>query len=617
MVQPHGALLVVEYATRVVTHASENTLEVIGLDPRSLLGQPLTSFLGSPTIDAMKAVLDDEEYASNPIPVTIGERRCDVIVHRAGESVIIEFEPFAETSPEMTLRTRRAMRRFARASSVAELWALAADEFRKITGFDRVMVENFDQDGHGEIVAESVTPDLQPRLGLRIPASTIVPHAVTLAALKRSRLIVNTARPAVALLGDPERATPGVDLSRAELRAVTAHHLAFMREHDMTSSFTLSLVRDKSLIGIIIGGHRSERRLPYNIRDGFEILANQVSLQLAAMRDIEQLAKRDELRELRAALDAQLARSGDVVEALLTQHVTLLDLIPADGVAVKVGDRVESKGTVPEPAVLADLSNRLLKSGAPLAMASSTLPGQYPELAAQLPGFAGLLTRPLSHDGDYLAWFRRERARFAGWTDEFAGTAEPWEGMERQARELVRDLQTTLLRQAESRLAELALEDPLTGLPNRRLLMDRLTQELSRPQSGSPLAVLFIDLDDFKQINDSIGHSAGDAVLRHAALALRSAARGVDTVARLGGDEFVVLGHDLNEADAFALAERLLTAIAAPPTAGPGAASSTWRVSASAGLVLARFGDDPSHVLSAADSALYRAKVAGKGRVSL
>jgi diguanylate cyclase (GGDEF)-like protein len=607
-IQSHGALLVAEAASRVLTHVSENSLELLGIPPVTMLGQPISTVIDAATQARFDEVLDGGTDASNPTITTVGERQFDVIIRRVAESVIIEFEPFIETPPEMILSTRRAMRRLAEASSVTELQNLAAHEFRRITGFDRVMFEHFHPDGDGEIVAEALVPDLEPRLGRRIPASRIVPHSMTLATRKRSRMIVNVTTPAVALIADSDQVDdPAVDLSTAELRSVTAHHLAFMREHDMVSSFTLSLVRDNQLVGLFMGGHRTERRLPFDIRDAFELLANQISLQTTAMREIEQLAQRNELREVRAALDAQLGLSGELTDALLHRHVTLLDLIPADGVAVRLGERLDTLGTVPDLAVLRDLAARLSSAGAPASLVTSSLPREHPDLGRELPGVAGLLVQPLSHEGDYLAWFRRERARFDGWVDEFDGTAEPWYGMQRQARELVRDLQATLLRQAESQLAELALQDPLTGLPNRRLLMDRLQQEIARTRRGTQLAVLFIDLDDFKAINDTRGHSAGDDALRQTADALRRAARTDDTVARLGGDEFVVLCTARNEKDAAALGQRLIDSIAATPA----------QLSASIGVVCAGPGDDPSQVLSAADAALYRAKLAGKGRVSV
>ncbi|MDP9027244.1 MAG: diguanylate cyclase [Actinomycetota bacterium] len=609
VLQAYGALLVVDTATRLITHASENTASLLGLDPLLLLGHSAREIFDLETAETLTAILIDNDYASNPTIAVIGERSFDVIVHRVGQSVMIEFEPHELTPRKMILGTRQAMRRFADAGSMAELWDLAAAEFRQITGFDRVTVEHFHPDGHGEIVAESVEAELEPSLGLLIKA---FPESMQIAAGTRSRMIVNSESSPVALLGDPDSGNPlGVDLTRTGLRAASQEHLAFMREHQMVSSFSLSLVRNKALIGLIAGGHHSERRLPYDIRDGFEVLASQVSLQLGAMHDIEQLAQRNGLRDVRAALDAQLARSGDLVRALLHEYVTILDLIPADGAAIRYGNKLDWLGTTGSSDALRHLMDRLAAVGAPADLVTSDLPRRYPELAAELPDIAGIMVRPLNREGDYLAWFRGNRPRAAFPAETIVGQSESWGTMPWHARELVRDLQATLLRQAESRLAELAIQDPLTGLPNRRLLMDRLEQELPRIAPNKSLAVLFIDLDNFKLINDVHGHSVGDDAIRHAAIAIRAAAREGDTVARLGGDEFVVLCSNVNSDDVSVVASRIIAAVSAPATDHP-----NWTLSASIGVTLAGNGSDPSQVLSAADSAMYRAKQAGRGRLS-
>lgn len=156
--------------------------------------------------------------------------------------------------------------------------------------------------------------------------------------------------------------------------------------------------------------------------------------------------------------------------------------------------------------------------------------------------------------------------------------------------------------------------DVLTGLPNRRLLTDRLTQALERSKrSGGLLAVCFMDLDGFKNVNDTLGHDAGDEVLKTVALRLTQTLRGADTVARLGGDEFVLLLGDLSQAqEATALLERVLREVSQPMALAAGPA----QVGISIGVTL--YPSDaagPEDLLKHADMALYLAKAKGKGRV--
>lgn len=166
---------------------------------------------------------------------------------------------------------------------------------------------------------------------------------------------------------------------------------------------------------------------------------------------------------------------------------------------------------------------------------------------------------------------------------------------------------------AEDQLVVLALHDSLTGLPNRRLLLDRLERSLSRSRrNGRDIAVLFVDVDHLKRVNDELGHEAGDELLRAVAKNLLSVVRDSDTVARLGGDEFVVVCEQVGTSEELdGLARRMLEAIHIPVVFPNG----TVTVSASIGIVTPGAPTDrPQDLLRAADAAMYRAKRGGRGR---
>ncbi len=176
-------------------------------------------------------------------------------------------------------------------------------------------------------------------------------------------------------------------------------------------------------------------------------------------------------------------------------------------------------------------------------------------------------------------------------------------------------LDITDLKQAQAALARQATHDPLTGLPNRRLLIDALIDalaDLGRGHRTGTVALMFIDLDRFKLVNDVLGHDAGDALLRTAAARLRNAVRGHDMVARFGGDEFVVLmQHVADRGELHDVAQRILDAIASPIQIG----GETAEVGASVGIATAAGpDDDPDALVRNADAAMYRAKEHGRGR---
>ncbi len=174
-------------------------------------------------------------------------------------------------------------------------------------------------------------------------------------------------------------------------------------------------------------------------------------------------------------------------------------------------------------------------------------------------------------------------------------------------------LADALERQAiEDAIRERAVHDPLTGLPNRVLFVDRLEHALARlGRAGSLCAILFLDLDHFKLVNDSLGHHVGDDLLTAAAPRLKQALRSSDTVARFGGDEFGILLEDIaSERDAIETAERIATIFARPFVLS----GSEHFVTTSIGIAVARGGEQADELIRDADAAMYRAKDRGRAR---
>jgi len=176
---------------------------------------------------------------------------------------------------------------------------------------------------------------------------------------------------------------------------------------------------------------------------------------------------------------------------------------------------------------------------------------------------------------------------------------------------IARDI--TQRHQLEEQLVRQALHDPLTGLANRALFTDRLEHALARGRGpGVTVAILVIDLDGFKDINDSLGHDAGDDLLTIAGMRLQGHARPGDTVARLGGDEFAVLLENVAGAEAVRSAQALLEGLATPIVLRDRDLTPT----ASIGIAIAA-GEDAETVLRNADTAMYAAKRQGKSRFAL
>ena len=169
----------------------------------------------------------------------------------------------------------------------------------------------------------------------------------------------------------------------------------------------------------------------------------------------------------------------------------------------------------------------------------------------------------------------------------------------------------TRRRQLKERLRQRALYDALTGLPNRSLFLESLDASMSA-NAYEQCAMFFVDLDNFKNVNDTLGHDAGDELLVVLAKRIKEALRPFDMVARYGGDEFIALAQDVSSHDAMEIAERLRAAVGQPVDIGP----ARVHVGCSVGVAMSD-GRHPASLIQQADAALYRAKERGRNRCEI
>jgi diguanylate cyclase (GGDEF)-like protein len=335
-----------------------------------------------------------------------------------------------------------------------------------------------------------------------------------------------------------------------------------------------------------------------------ELLAR--ARQQAAVASLGQLAL--EGGDLTALMQKASELVADVLDVEFTQVVELRAEPAALLLRAGVGWREDAVGHATLPVGLASQAGYALDPGAPVVLRDAHTGTRFPvaDLWAQHGVKSGVAVTIHGQEAPF---------GFLG-----ADTASPrtFSTQDIDFLQSVANVLATAIERhrAGDRLAQQALHDPLTGLPNRALVMDRLSQALARAhRRESSLAVFFLDLDRFKVVNDGLGHSAGDELLVAVASRLRSVVRPADTVARLGGDEFVVVSEDVPDgAHAATLARRIADVLNVPVTV----AGREVPVTASIGMVLAdRDHDTPESLVRDADVAMYRAKERGRARCEL
>jgi light-regulated signal transduction histidine kinase (bacteriophytochrome) len=427
-IQPRGVLAVVHEPAFEVRQVSANVAELLGRPVDEVVGRHLSALIGSEQAARVERVASASASGSlrqhNPLECVLdvdGERRAfDAILHReAGGVLLVELEiAYGErpvSFPNTYQAVRGAVEELNRASTLTELYSIAARAVRDLTGFDRVMVYRYDEDYNGEVVAESKRAELNSFLGLHYPSTDIPAQARSLYEKNWIRLISDvdyTPAPLVPSI-DPVSGTP-LDLTYATLRSVSPIHIEYLQNMGVHASMSISLLRQGRLWGLIACHHYAGPHLPpFGSRAAAEFLGSTLSLRLVDRFEDEQLHKRLAAQAVLGKLTAATLDDSELLTEALLGAPGLLDLVPADGVAVNIEGDLRTRGSVPPPEVVAAVLEWVRGADDEIAH-SECLSRDLPalELDPQLAAGALVINLP---DGQYAMWFRREVLRSVDW----------------------------------------------------------------------------------------------------------------------------------------------------------------------------------------------------------
>ncbi|HYF19553.1 MAG TPA: ATP-binding protein [Ramlibacter sp.] len=410
----------------------------------------------------------------------------DVLGHRSGDLLVVEFEPATQetgTQAPIYSLARHFLPQLQRADSVLELAALAAAEIKRLTGFGRALVYRFDDEGHGEVLAEQIDAGYDSYAGHHFPAADVPTQARDLYRLNHIRLIPDANYQPVPLVGvDPGWVPTSLDLSYAGLRSVSPVHLEYMRNMGTLASMSVSIVVRNRLWGLISCHNHEPRRLPFQIRAACEHLGRLLSLQIAAKEDNAEVAARLELRKLTLQIVSHLADGDSTLQRLVSEPTPLLRMAQATGAAVVLNEDCWTTGDTPERAQIAALAKWIAAKGQEV-WATDRLVEELPAAGPYAAVGSGVLAVSISQVHQHLVlWFRSElvktikwagdprkelrvsqgrihpRQSFESWQEQVRGRSAPWTSAETAAAsELRHALIGIVLRRAEE-MAEVATE---------------------------------------------------------------------------------------------------------------------------------------------------------------
>ena len=452
-IQPHGALLVISEPDHRVIQASANAPAFLNL--KQVVGMQLADLEG----DLLLRILPHLDPTSQGMPIAV---RChigklnaafDGLLHRPPEGgLVIELER-AGPSVDLSRQIANALDKIRGASTLRTLCDDTATLFQERTGYDRVMVYRFDDEGHGEVFSERRKPDLEAYLGNWYPASDIPQMARRLYERTRVRVLVDVGYEPVPL---QPRLSPltGRDLDMSLfLRSMSPIHLQYLKNMGVGATLVVSLVVGGKLWGLVACHHYEPRFIHFELRAVCELLAEAIATRIAALESFAQSQSELFVQRLEQRMIEAISREGDWRAAIFDGAQSILQPLGASGSALIYEGQVIATGEVPATQEIREIGAWLDRRPRVPVFATASLGIDDPGFAGIIKDASGIVATPLSDSpGEFLIWFRPERIRtvtwggdplspvvigdnpadlsprrsFAQWHQLVEGTSEPW-----------------------------------------------------------------------------------------------------------------------------------------------------------------------------------------------
>jgi chemotaxis family two-component system sensor kinase Cph1 len=494
-IQPHGILLVLDEPDLRILQVSNNTWSIFGINAEDILQKNLDDLLDSFQIERIKTgLLEGNIEFINPTKIWIRKKGDDYIVfdavfHRNSEGfLILELEPAIsqENIPFLSFYhlAKASINELEKTANLRDFCQIIVKEVRKVTGFDRVMLYKFDDDGHGSVVAEEKIDKLESYLGLHYPESDIPKPARKLFISNSIRIIPDAhVQPAQMLpVRNPVSDRP-VDLTNSILRSPASCHLEYLHNMGVGASLTISLIKDQKLWGLIACHHQTPKYVSYELRKACEFLGRVIFAEISAREETEDYDYRINLTHIQSLLVEYMSQEDNFIDGLIKHQPNLLDLTSAQGAAICFGDHFTLVGETPKEEDLVFLVQWLKNNVEEEVFYTDSLAQVYPDAETFKNVASGLLAIPISKR-NYVLWFRPEviqtvnwggdphkafevnqsegnvrlcpRKSFELWKETVRLTSLPWRYVEiKAALELRKAIVNIVLRQADE-LAQLA-----------------------------------------------------------------------------------------------------------------------------------------------------------------
>lgn len=639
--QPFGCVVVVDKTNLHVLQCSDNIAELLKTPLNNLLNLPVTQFLSSvhEEFNVQNWLMQsDKQYerfnwlSATPIPVW-------VYLHHQMDFLVLEIECADSTHSERlifsVMNELVNLKADAFSGDIQNQSMFICNEIRRITEYDRVTLYQFDPDGSGIVLGEAIKNSMDSYLGLRFPA-TDVPYHVRKMYLSQPIRYIPTIEYTAATLTPNQSAS--IDFTDLITRGVSPVHIEYLKNMGAASALSVAIIADNKLWGLISCQHQTEKYLPIHYRFGLLFFAKAISNPLISIKKEEQNIAKEKIYLALEEIQAIFKRNLDIPTGFQQAQELIMRIFSATGIVLFFNKTMLCEGKLPSERYLESIIFWLFAHDKATIFYTHELSSAIPISSSIIKDAAGILSIPLTPDEkNYLLIFRQEfvetvswagnphqtviqhengyspRHSFQTWSETVKGQSQEWKSYEAAAAKSLQKIFEG--KQFEIMLENQALKDELTGLYNRRTMLKTLQQETTRAKRyHKQLAVLIIDIDFFKKINDEFGHAAGDTALVKISHFLQSMIRSYDYAYRYGGEEFLLIFPEITSELVLQKTQKILEGVRALQI--PCQDKVLPKITVSIGIAIyPDNGIEPDELIKQADKAMYQAKAQGRDRV--
>lgn len=425
VVQSYACLIGIDPDSHTIIHVSDNAGQILGVDSTALLSSKINDYLHPEIMEQIQTGLQENDFHSiNPIILksfagSVLDQTYHLIAHLQGQTVIFEIEARDRqvSSSRFLQRSDRTVQKIQSARDVNNLFHETAREIKALTGYDRVMIYQFDENYNGIVIAEAKEEHLSPFYQLRYPASDIPKQARALFLRNQVRIIVDThSEPAQIIPAvHPETGDP-LDQSDCVARGVSPIHIEYLINMGVRASMSVAIIKENKLWGLIACHHYQPKLVDFRLRNMIKFLSRIISGHLALQEAHDFREQGLQTSIVRSHLLEQMSRNWSVLEGLTGNKFTLLDLNRSSGAALLLDGRLHTIGECPPDNKIMELIDWLNKHVENSVFSTNELSKHWPGGKEIVAKASGLLSLQIAHTPpEYILWFRPEVIRTVNW----------------------------------------------------------------------------------------------------------------------------------------------------------------------------------------------------------